>query len=54
VSVATRRLRATAVLSAVAIVVACTPPSSARRADATGAAGRAYVVVVSLDAFRYD
>jgi hypothetical protein len=54
VSVATRRLRATAVLSAVAIVVACTPPSSARRADATGAAGRPYVVVVSLDAFRYD
>jgi predicted AlkP superfamily pyrophosphatase or phosphodiesterase len=54
VSPAARRVRATALLSAVAIVVACTPPSSARQEAPAGGAGRPYVVVVSLDAFRYD
>jgi predicted AlkP superfamily pyrophosphatase or phosphodiesterase len=48
-----RLLRATAVLAAIAVVTACTPPSS--RQDATPAgAGRPYVVLVSLDAFRHD
>lgn len=50
----TRRLRTTALLSAVAIVAACTPPSSVRQGAAADGAGRPYVVVVSLDAFRFD
>jgi predicted AlkP superfamily pyrophosphatase or phosphodiesterase len=54
VSHAARRVRATALLSAVAVVVACRPPSSARQEAQAGSAGRPYVVVVSLDAFRYD
>jgi predicted AlkP superfamily pyrophosphatase or phosphodiesterase len=49
-----RRLRATTLLSAVAIVVACTPPSSSRHPAPAEGASRPYVVVVSLDAFRYD
>jgi hypothetical protein len=54
VSTTVHRLRATTLLSAVALVVACTPPSSTRRVSASEGASRPYVVVVSLDAFRYD
>ncbi|MFL5620584.1 MAG: ectonucleotide pyrophosphatase/phosphodiesterase [Gemmatimonadaceae bacterium] len=47
-------VRATILLAVVALVVACTPPSSARRSARSDVASRPYVVLVSLDAFRYD
>ena len=47
-------LRAATLLAAVALVASCAPPSAARREAGAEAAGRPYVVLVSLDAFRYD
>jgi arylsulfatase A-like enzyme len=48
-----RRVGVTTVL-AVGVLVACTPPSAARHDEQAGAASRPYVVIVSLDAFRFD
>jgi predicted AlkP superfamily pyrophosphatase or phosphodiesterase len=46
--------RAAMLLAAAALVVACTPPSAARPRAGADVASRPYVVLVSLDAFRFD
>ena len=48
------RVRAWPPLAALVLAVACAPPKSPRVAATTSAAGRPYVVLVSLDAFRHD
>ena len=49
-----RCVRAAIPFVAVALIASCTPPSAARPEAASNVAGRPYVVLVSLDAFRYD
>jgi len=47
-------VRAATLLAGASLIVSCTPPSSARPEAEAGVASRPYVVLVSLDAFRYD